>query len=79
MANYEVVCVGSATVDHFLKVKPSFSSIKVGDKIMVTAGELHSGGGATNVAAGISRVGVKKGGGGTNGPNHYFKIYFKKT
>jgi len=77
MANYEVVCVGSATVDHFLKVKPSFSSIKVGDKIMVTAGELHSGGGATNVAAGLSRLGLKTAVAAKIGQDHYAELVLK--
>ncbi len=55
----DVLTIGSATVDHFLTIGQSFSSIKAGDKVLVTHQETHSGGGATNAAAALARLGLK--------------------
>jgi len=54
-----VLCIGSATLDNFLTVEQSLSKIKLGDKILVKALEKHSGGGATNAAAALSKLGIK--------------------
>jgi ribokinase len=59
MLSTEVLCIGSATVDHFLTVNVPFKKIKLGDKVLVTKVEVHSGGGATNAAAALSRLGLK--------------------
>ena len=56
---YDVLCIGSAVVDHFLVMQEKFQEVKVGDKILIKDIEVHSGGGATNVAAGISRLGLR--------------------
>lgn len=55
----DVLTIGSATVDHFLTIEQSFSSMKAGDKILVTHQETHSGGGATNAAAALAKLGLK--------------------
>jgi pseudouridine kinase len=55
----DVLCIGSAVVDHFLEVRPKFKEIHLGDKILVNKLEVHSGGGATNVAAALSKMGLK--------------------
>ncbi|MEK6950587.1 MAG: carbohydrate kinase family protein [Nanoarchaeota archaeon] len=55
----DVLTIGSATVDHFLTISQSFSSLKPGDKILVTHSETHSGGGATNAAAALAKLGLK--------------------
>ncbi len=55
----DVLCIGSAVVDHFLEIKPKFKEIHLGDKILVDKLEVHSGGGATNVAAALSKMGLK--------------------
>ena len=59
MLKYDVLCVGSATVDSFLTIEQSLSKVRIGDKIMVRSIEKHSGGGATNSAAALSRLGLK--------------------
>ncbi len=57
--NYDVLCIGSATVDSFLNVETSFAKIKLGDKIIVSSIEKHSGGGATNSAVALAKFGLK--------------------
>ncbi len=59
MLKYDVLCVGSATVDHFLTIKVPLSSVKVGDKVLVDLKEIHTGGGATNSAAALANLGLK--------------------
>jgi sugar/nucleoside kinase (ribokinase family) len=59
MLKYDVLCVGSATVDRFLTAGKSLKKIRVGDKVLVTDIETHSGGGATNSAAAFSKLGLK--------------------
>tara|TARA_Y100000310_G_scaffold153901_1_gene153450 strand:+ start:16985 stop:17950 length:966 start_codon:yes stop_codon:yes gene_type:complete len=56
---YDVLCVGSATVDHFLTIDDSFKEIKVGDKVLVSEKATHTGGGATNSAAALAKFGLK--------------------
>lgn len=55
----DVICIGSATVDHFLIVDQPLKSIKLGDKILIKNKEMHSGGGATNAAATFAKMGLK--------------------
>ncbi|MBU0469985.1 MAG: carbohydrate kinase family protein [Nanoarchaeota archaeon] len=59
MLKYDVLCVGSATVDNFLTIEEPLSKIKLGDKVIVTKIEKHSGGGATNAAAALAKLGLK--------------------
>ncbi len=59
MFKYDVLCVGSATVDHFLTIKEPFSSLRLGDKIIVKDSEYHTGGGAGNSAAALAKMGLK--------------------
>ena len=56
---YDVLCVGSATLDNFLTTESSLKSVKLGDKVLVSHMEKHSGGGATNSAAALSKLGLK--------------------
>lgn len=55
----DVLTIGSAVIDNFLTIDQPFSSIKPGDKILVTHLETHSGGSATNAAAALSKLGLK--------------------
>lgn len=55
----DVLCVGSATLDQFLTIEQPLSKIKLGDKVLVKSLETHSGGGATNSAAALSKLGLK--------------------
>jgi len=59
MSKYHVLCVGSATVDTFLTIEQPFSSLKLGDKALVKAVDKHSGGGATNSASALVKLGLK--------------------
>ena len=59
MLKYDILCIGSATVDHFLTTEHKLSTIKVGDKILVKSKEVHTGGGATNSAAALAKLGLK--------------------
>ena len=59
MLPYDVLCIGSATVDHFLKVETSLSKIELGDKIKVPELATFSGGGATNAGVALAKLGVK--------------------
>lgn len=59
MSQYDVLCIGSATVDTFLTVEQPFSSLKVGDKVLVKSVDKRSGGGATNSAAALAKLGLK--------------------
>ncbi len=57
--SYQVLCIGSATVDHFLKVETPFSQVHLGDKIKTSELVTFSGGGATNAGAALAKLGVK--------------------
>lgn len=59
MFKYDVLCMGSATIDSFLATEQPLSTIKLGDKVLVKSIERHSGGGATNSAAALSKLGLK--------------------
>ena len=59
MSKYDVLCIGSATVDTFLSVEQPFSSLKLGDKVLVKSVDKRSGGGATNSAAALAKLGLK--------------------
>ena len=59
MFKYDVLCIGSATMDQFLTTKQELSKIHLGDKILVKHKEIHSGGGGTNTAAALSKLGLK--------------------
>ena len=48
LSRYQVLCVGSATVDHFLTIKDSFKEINVGDKVLVQGKATHTGGEGNN-------------------------------
>jgi len=59
MLKYDVLCVGSATIDSFLTTEQSLSAVRIGDKVLVKSIEKHSGGGATNSSAALSKLGLK--------------------
>jgi len=71
-ARYEVITVGEATVDAFMRIKSWKGKgesdddnhafcIKLGEKIDVDKYVFSMGGNATNVAVGLSRLGIKTG------------------
>ena len=57
--SYHILCIGSATVDHFLKLETPFSKVHLGDKIKTAELATFSGGGATNAGAALAKLGVK--------------------
>lgn len=59
MFTYDVICIGSATLDHFLRIDQDLSKVKPGDKVLVTHQETHSGGSGTNSAAALSKLGLR--------------------
>lgn len=56
---YQVLCIGSATVDHFLTIDQPFSSVHLGDKVRTSELTSFSGGGATNAGTALAKLGVK--------------------
>jgi ribokinase len=56
---YDVLCIGSATVDSFLEVDTPFQKVRLGDKILVNSIIKHSGGGAINSAFTLAKIGLK--------------------
>ena len=59
LRKYDVLCVGSATLDNYLTIERLMKDVKVGDKVLVTEMERHTGGGATNSAAALSFLGLR--------------------
>ncbi len=55
----DILTIGSATVDHFMTIEQTFSSIKAGDKILIKEAHTYSGGSASNAAAALSMLGLK--------------------
>ena len=56
---YDVLCIGSATVDHFLTTEQPLKAIRLGDKVLVKEMEAHTGGGATNSAVALRKLGLR--------------------
>ena len=59
MFPYDVLCIGSATLDHFIVVDEKIDCISLGDKILVDKREFHTGGGGTNAAISLKKLGIK--------------------
>ncbi len=59
MKKPEVVCIGSATVDHILVIDKRWKDISLGDKVLVRERHRFTGGGATNAAVALAKLGVK--------------------
>ena len=59
MLRNDVLCIGSATLDNFLTTERKLASIKIGDKVLVKSTESHTGGGGTNSAAALAKLGLK--------------------
>jgi ribokinase len=59
--SFDVICVGSATVDCFVNLPVNLKNIKQGSKLLIDDIHLLTGGGGTNVAVGLSRLGLKTG------------------
>ncbi|MBW2967212.1 carbohydrate kinase family protein [Candidatus Woesearchaeota archaeon] len=58
---FDVISVGSAAVDCFVSLPTDLKSIKHGSKVLIKDIHLLTGGGGTNVAVGMSRLGLRTG------------------
>jgi len=67
---YDVITVGSATIDCFIELPVDFQNIKHGTKLLVNDIQLLTGGGGTNVSVGLARLGLKAGFIGEVGNDH---------
>jgi ribokinase len=56
---YDVITLGSATIDNFIIINQKYKSIKPGDKIISEGSFIETGGGAANAAISISNMGLK--------------------
>lgn len=67
---FDVICLGSATVDIFLTIHERLKSVSYGSKVLVKDLEMFTGGGGTNSAAALSRLGLRVGFLGKIGDDH---------
>lgn len=58
---YDVVCIGSATIDAFVRLPVDLKSIRPGSKVLIDEINILTGGGGTNVSVGFARLGLKAG------------------
>lgn len=58
---FDVICVGSTTLDTFLTIHQKLSSVTYGSKILIKHLETHTGGGGSNSAAALAKLGLKVG------------------
>ncbi|MBS3118351.1 carbohydrate kinase family protein [Candidatus Woesearchaeota archaeon] len=56
---FKVICLGSATVDYFATVHEKLKSVSYGQKVLVKDLEVFTGGGGSNAAVGLARLGLK--------------------
>jgi len=56
---YDVITIGSATVDVFALIPQKFRQINLGDKVLIEQMEFEAGGGGINPAIALSRMGLK--------------------
>ena len=56
---YDVITIGSATIDVFAAVSKKFKEINLGDKTLIKSISFETGGGGINSAVGLSRMGLK--------------------
>lgn len=58
---FKVICVGSATLDNFLTIHQKLKSVTYGSKVLVKHLETHTGGGGSNAAVALAKLGLKVG------------------
>jgi len=56
---HDVLCMGSATLDLFVKIDRKISQCKAGEKILVDDLVFETGGGGTNTAVALAKMGIK--------------------
>ncbi len=72
---YDVITIGSATIDVFADIEPKFKQINLGDKVLINNIEFQTGGGGINPAVALSRMSLNTAFLGKLGHDHNaFKI-----
>jgi sugar/nucleoside kinase (ribokinase family) len=75
---YDVICTGSATIDVFAVINHKFSACHPGEKILVDDLNYFTGGGGTNTAVSLSRLGIKSAFLGKVGKDHNGDLIIKE-
>ena len=55
---YDVITIGSATIDAFPSISEKIKDLKLGEKVLVEDLKFEPGGGGINSAIGLSRMGI---------------------
>jgi len=74
---FDVICLGSATIDIFLTIHQKLKSVSYGSKVLVRDLEMFTGGGGTNAAVAFSRLGLRTGFLGKVGDDHHGEMILK--
>jgi len=56
---FDVICMGSATIDLFVNINQKFKECDAGEKVLIGDLDHKTGGGGTNSAVSLSRLGLK--------------------
>ncbi|MBW2977413.1 carbohydrate kinase family protein [Candidatus Woesearchaeota archaeon] len=56
---FDVITIGSATVDVFATIPKKFKQIKLGDKVLITDLKFETGGGGLNSAVALRKMGLR--------------------
>jgi len=56
---FDVITIGSATVDVFADISKKFKEVKLGDKVLITDLKFETGGGGLNSAVALKKMGLK--------------------
>jgi len=75
---FDVICLGSATIDIFLTIHQRLKSVSYGSKVLVKDLEMFTGGGGTNAAVALSRLGLRTGFLGKVGDDHNGEMILKE-
>jgi len=72
---FDVITIGSATVDVFATISKRFKEVKLGDKVLITDLKFETGGGGLNSAVALRKMGLRTAFLGKLGHDHNaFKI-----
>jgi len=75
---FDVITIGSATVDVFAVTSKKIKDCKLGDKVLIEKIKFETGGGGVNSAVGLSRMGLKTAFLGKIGHDHNaFKVLYE--
>lgn len=75
---FDVLTIGSATIDLFIRSQKKVSSVKLGEKVLIDKLDFETGGGGTNSAVSLSRMGLNVGFIGKLGSDHNRDLILKE-